>query len=56
MPTYDFSCPICGQPKSAFATYDQEVVIPSCDNCTILMTRVWSSNPIHFKGNGWGHQ
>ena len=27
---------------------------PYCEACMIPMNRIWTANPIHFKGKGWG--
>ena len=57
MAEYDFRCEVCGKTKTvARAMGDQLARDPYCDGCTIPMARVWTANPIHFKGKGWGHQ
>ena len=57
MAEYDFRCEMCGKTKTvARAMGDQLARDPYCDGCTIPMSRVWTANPIHFKGKGWGHQ
>ena len=56
MPTYDFKCPVCSNLKTLSAAYSDDLHAPSCDQCLLVMERVWSANPIHFKGEGWGHQ
>jgi putative FmdB family regulatory protein len=56
MPIYEFRCGMCGQPKSVSAGINEIYPIPNCDNCTIIMERVYQATPIHFKGDGWEHQ
>ena len=56
MAIYEYRCDVCGQVKNVAAAMGEIYVVPNCDNCTIIMSRVWQSNPIHFKGDGWGHQ
>ena len=54
MPSYDFKCPVCSQATTIKAGFDESFVYPSCQWCLVTMERVWTANPIHFKGTGWG--
>lgn len=56
MAIYEFRCEMCSQTKQVSAGMNDIYPIPNCDNCIIIMTRVYSATPIHFKGDGWGHQ
>lgn len=56
MPVYEFKCPVCSNVSPVKADFDSEVTPPGCPYCLITMERVWTANPIHFKGKGWGHQ
>jgi len=54
MPTYEFKCPVCSDIKVIKAGFEDDLSSPGCDYCLVSMERVWTSNPIHFKGKGWG--
>lgn len=57
MAEYDFRCEVCGKTKTVKRSMDDQLQRdPYCDGCEVPMTRIWTANPIHFKGNGWGHQ
>jgi putative FmdB family regulatory protein len=51
---YEFRCGVCAQVKQVSAGINDIYPIPNCDNCTIIMDRVYQATPIHFKGTGWG--
>jgi putative FmdB family regulatory protein len=53
---YEYRCDMCSQEKAVSAGVNELHAIPNCDNCTIIMSRVYQVTPIHFKGDGWGHQ
>jgi putative FmdB family regulatory protein len=53
MPNYDYECRSCGE--------NQEITLPSdykeeirCGHCGNVLFKIFSANPIHFKGTGWG--
>lgn len=57
MAEYDFRCEVCGKTKTVERSMDDNLSRdPYCDGCMIPMARIWTANPIHFKGKGWGHQ
>jgi putative FmdB family regulatory protein len=56
MAIYEFRCSMCSQEKTISVSMTEIYPVPNCDNCLIIMERKWSANPIHFKGDGWGHQ
>lgn len=52
MPSYDFECRSCSvtQEFTIPINYDKEI---KCDHCGNVLFKVFSANPIHFKGDGW---
>ena len=55
MAQYEFMCSVCTQVTVVERSMSDELPRdPYCDNCVIPMKRVWTANPIHFKGKGWG--
>lgn len=55
MAAYDFRCEVCGKTKTIVRPIDDAMPRdPYCDGCTIPMSRIWTANPVHFKGRGWG--
>ncbi len=57
MAEYDFRCEVCGKTKTIKRAMDDTLQRdPYCDGCEVPMARIWTANPIHFKGKGWGHQ
>ena len=57
MAAYDYRCEVCGNTKTVHRPIDDAFARdPYCDGCTIPMARIWTANPVHFKGKGWGHQ
>lgn len=53
MPTYEFVCDFCASKRSIELSMTVEVKTPSCEQCGLLMSRVWNPAPIHFKGTGF---
>ena len=53
MPSYEYTCPLCQQKQTITASINDEIKNPTCPNCKIETHRVYTSAPIHFKGNGW---
>jgi putative FmdB family regulatory protein len=54
---YDFRCEVCGKTKTVRRAMDDQLQRdPYCDSCELPMARIWTANPIHFKGKDWGHQ
>lgn len=51
MPTYDYECPGEGDKREFSLPFDHEP--PKCETCGATMNRVYSANPVHFKGDGW---
>lgn len=51
MPRYDFLCEFCLTQVELTLAVDQQT--PRCTTCRGLLKRVWSTVPIHFKGDGW---
>jgi putative FmdB family regulatory protein len=55
MPEYDYRCEVCLKIKTVRRSFDDTLKRdPYCDGCDIPMQRMWTANPIHFKGKGWG--
>ena len=55
MAAYDYRCEVCGETKTIHRPIDDVMARdPYCDGCTIPMARIWTANPVHFKGTGWG--
>ena len=52
MPIYEFKCDKCEGVKDVALGFDKpkEVI---CDNCGVIMWRIWTPTPTHFKGDGW---
>ena len=53
MPTYEYKCPRCGVQVPQERKMDEEVPPPWCGDCCMIMERVWSAPPVHFKGSGF---
>ena len=51
MPRYDFLCEFCLTQAELTLAVDQQV--PRCGICKGTLKRIWSTVPIHFKGDGW---
>lgn len=47
-PLYDFQCSYC---KSLIEVSDP--IPPVCSACSNVMTRIWSTPAVHFKGSGF---
>jgi putative FmdB family regulatory protein len=55
MPEYEYRCEVCSKVKAVKRPITDELDrAPYCDGCTIPMARIYSANPVHFKGRGWG--
>ena len=50
MPTYDYRCSICNMVQEVIRQYGEDHK-PVC--CGVIMDRVWTSNPVIFKGDGF---
>ena len=48
VPTYDFKCKSCG----TITEVTSNLPIP-CELCGETMIRIWTANPVHFKGTGF---
>ena len=48
VPTYDFQCKACG----SITETTSNLPIP-CGLCGETMIRIWTANPVHFKGTGF---
>jgi putative FmdB family regulatory protein len=52
---YDYRCEVCSKTKTVKRSMTDELErLPYCDGCDIPMARIWTANPVHFKGKGWG--
>jgi putative FmdB family regulatory protein len=51
MPTYDYECPGEDLRREIQLPVGHEQ--PRCETCGALMTRIYTANPIHFKGSGF---
>ena len=55
MAQYDYRCEVCGKVKTVRRSMEDNFDRnPYCEGCMIPMNRIWTANPIHFKGKGWG--
>ena len=54
MPIYDFKCPVCSTLTPVKAAVDEDFTPPGCPYCMVIMERIWTATPAHFKGRGWG--
>jgi putative FmdB family regulatory protein len=52
MPHYDFTCE-CGAAGTYKFDFNEEHKV-QCPVCDKYMTKVFTPNPVHFKGTGWG--
>ena len=52
MPTYDYECRSCGDRQEINLPFNHEGEI-NCGHCGNVLFKVFSANPIHFKGSGW---
>jgi len=52
MPIYEFKCDKCESVKDVALGFDKPKEV-TCDNCGVLMWRIWTPTPTHFKGDGW---
>jgi putative FmdB family regulatory protein len=48
LPTYDFKCKSCGTVKETTTNLPEP-----CELCGETMIRLWTANPVHFKGTGF---
>lgn len=48
VPTYDFKCKTCGTVVEVSVNHP----IP-CEMCGEVMVRIYTANPVHFKGTGF---
>jgi predicted nucleic acid-binding Zn ribbon protein len=52
---YDYRCEVCSKVKTIKRPIGDDLDrVPYCDGCTIPMARIYTANPVHFKGKGWG--
>jgi putative FmdB family regulatory protein len=51
MPSYEYSCVMCGAVREIEASMNEPHMTPIC--CESGMARVWSATSAIFKGNGW---
>jgi putative FmdB family regulatory protein len=52
---YDYRCEVCGDTKTINRPIGDDLDrVPYCDGCMIPMARIYTANPVHFKGRGWG--
>lgn len=52
MPVYDYECRSCNDVQEITLPIDSDKEI-RCARCGNLLFKVFSANPIHFKGTGW---
>lgn len=52
MPTYDYECRSCGDNQEINLPIDYKEEI-RCGHCGNVLFKIFSANPIHFKGSGW---
>jgi len=51
MPTYDYECPGEGIKKELELPMNHKT--PKCETCGAEMNRIYTANPVHFKGTGF---
>ena len=51
MPTYDYECPGEGLKRELSLPFNHDV--PKCETCGADMVRIYTANPVHFKGDGF---
>ncbi len=52
MPTYDYECRSCDDIQEINLPIDYKEEI-RCGHCGNVLSKLFSANPIHFKGTGW---
>ena len=52
MPKYDFYCDVCDDQYELELSFDKVTLTVTCV-CNNPMRRIYTSNPVHFKGDGW---
>ena len=52
MPVYDYECRSCDDVQEITLPFSHEGEI-NCGHCGNVLFKVYSANPIHFKGTGW---
>jgi putative FmdB family regulatory protein len=52
MPAYDYECRTCSEVIEINLPINNTEEI-KCDLCGNVLFKVFSANPIHFKGSGW---
>jgi len=52
MPAYDFECRSCEKQLEINLPINHDGDI-KCEHCGNVLFKVFSANPIHFKGSGW---
>ena len=52
MPTYDYECRSCEKVQELTLPIDHDKEL-TCESCGNVLFKVFSANPIHFKGSGW---
>ena len=53
MPMYDYKCQRCGLKNELHHKWHEKPTV-LCTYCNEPMSKMITSNPIHFKGKGWG--
>jgi putative FmdB family regulatory protein len=52
VPTYDYECRSCSDTQEITLPIEHDKEI-RCGHCGNVLFKVFSANPIHFKGTGW---
>jgi putative FmdB family regulatory protein len=50
---YEYKCPNCSVSSFTERSIHAEASTPSCADCGELMSRVWASPPVSFRGSGF---
>ena len=53
MPVYEYKCDFCASRLEVERSFDSEAGSPTCRDCGVQMTRVWSAPSIQFRGSGF---
>ena len=53
MPNYEYKCADCDTSEEHYRAFGEQDNFPNCQYCQKEMARVWSANPVQFKGTGF---
>lgn len=56
MATYEYQCQPCAIKRTEQHPIEKAHPNPKCPNCKAVMSRVYNSPALSFKGTGWAHK